>query len=219
MKYALVAAAILLAFPSYALAGVRVMDGDTLSLNGEVMRLHGIDAPEAAQICKGRNGKNWPCGTAATRYLRGLVKQDSVRCDRLEHDAYGRTIAICHAGGVELNAAMVEAGLAWAFRKYSFKYNRLENRARKSGKGIWQAKNTPAWEFRSAKWNAATATNDTSGPGDCNIKGNINRKGQRIYHMPWQKYYGRTRINTGRGERWFCNENEARAAGWRRARN
>ena len=52
----------------------------------------------------------------------------------------------------------------------------------------------------------------------CNIKGNINGKGEHIYHMPGQTYYQETQINESRGERWFCSESEARAAGWRRSR-
>lgn len=54
-------------------------------------------------------------------------------------------------------------------------------------------------------------------PG-CNIKGNISATGERIYHMPGQKYYAATRINLVWGERWFCSESEARGAGWRKAR-
>ncbi|HMM73900.1 MAG TPA: hypothetical protein PKC22_17035, partial [Rhodocyclaceae bacterium] len=53
--------------------------------------------------------------------------------------------------------------------------------------------------------------------GACNIKGNISRKGERIYHVPGQKYYAQTQISAGKGERWFCSEREARAAGWRRS--
>src|SRR5262249_18346337 len=52
----------------------------------------------------------------------------------------------------------------------------------------------------------------------CNIKGNISAAGERIYHIPGQRYYSATHINTRRGERWFCTEEEARTAGWRRAR-
>jgi hypothetical protein len=53
----------------------------------------------------------------------------------------------------------------------------------------------------------------------CGIKGNIStRTGERIYHMPGQKYYFETRINWFRGERWFCSESDARAAGWRKSR-
>ncbi|MFC3704457.1 hypothetical protein ACFOOL_06790 [Devosia honganensis] len=54
--------------------------------------------------------------------------------------------------------------------------------------------------------------------GECNIKGNVNTRGERIYHVPGQKYYNDTRISASHGERWFCSEAEARAAGWRKAK-
>lgn len=55
-------------------------------------------------------------------------------------------------------------------------------------------------------------------PGDCTIKGNISRHGAKNYHLPGSEHYADTRIDTARGERWFCSEAEAQAAGWRRAR-
>ena len=55
-------------------------------------------------------------------------------------------------------------------------------------------------------------------PRACNIKGNVSTRGERIYHVPGQKYYDETRISASHGERWFCSEEEARAAGWRRSR-
>lgn len=54
--------------------------------------------------------------------------------------------------------------------------------------------------------------------GECNIKGNVSTQRERIYHVPGQKYYNGTRISASHGERWFCSEEEARAAGWRRSR-
>ncbi|MCV9960359.1 succinoglycan biosynthesis protein exoi [Pararhizobium sp. BT-229] len=52
----------------------------------------------------------------------------------------------------------------------------------------------------------------------CDIKGNISiNSRERIYHVPGQKYYSETRIRHEYGERWFCSEQEAREAGWRRA--
>ena len=53
---------------------------------------------------------------------------------------------------------------------------------------------------------------------DCNIKGNVSTQGERIYHVPGDEYYDETRISASHGERWFCSEAEARAAGWRRAK-
>jgi hypothetical protein len=67
------------------------------------------------------------------------------------------------------------------------------------------------WEYRARRWDTAAQIM----PGNCPIKGNINAKGERIYHAPWSKHYAATRIDTSKGERWFCTEAEARAAGWR----
>ncbi|MEQ8784213.1 MAG: thermonuclease family protein [Roseibium album] len=215
MKHVILAATLMLAqLTVAATAGVTVLDGDTLNVNGQSVRLNGIDAPETGQLCKKKDGGNWACGKVATKHLQKLVRGNRVSCEHREFDQYGRSIGVCYANGVELNAAMIEAGLAWSFRRYSSDYNRLESQVKKTGRGIWQAKTMPAWEFRAQKWKAASQ----KASGRCNIKGNINRKGQRIYHMPWQRYYGRTRINTAKGERWFCDENEARAAGWRKSR-
>jgi hypothetical protein len=52
----------------------------------------------------------------------------------------------------------------------------------------------------------------------CNIKGNINSRGERIYHTPASPWYAETTVNKSRGQRWFCTEAEAVAAGWRSAR-
>lgn len=54
--------------------------------------------------------------------------------------------------------------------------------------------------------------------GECNIKGNVSTQGERIYHVPGQKYYDDTRISRSHGERWFCSKEEARVAGWRRSK-
>ncbi|PBB21128.1 hypothetical protein CK219_00370 [Mesorhizobium sp. WSM4313] len=63
----------------------------------------------------------------------------------------------------------------------------------------------------------------TAGPSllgfGCNIKGDIsNNTGNRIYHLPSQRYYNSRIITPSKGERWFCGEAEAQAAGWRKAR-
>lgn len=65
----------------------------------------------------------------------------------------------------------------------------------------------------SSTWHVSAGENDA-----CNIKGNVSTQGERIYHVPGQKYYADTRISASHGERWFCSEEEARAAGWRRSR-
>ena len=82
-------------------------------------------------------------------------------------------------------------------------------------RGVWRGEFVePSRWRRGERLDAAAA----SGPGDCRIKGNISRKGTRIYHVPGGAFYARTRIDTSKGERWFCTEAQARAAGWRRAK-
>lgn len=192
----------------------RVVDGDTLAFDGVRVRLEGIDAPEAAQTC-GVQGETarWPCGAEATRALRAMTARQSTTCEPAGTDNFGRMLARCFAGGVELNGAMVERGLAFAFIKYSKTYVGAEARARSKGLGVWQGPAMPPWEWRHAKWDGQAAF----APAGCAIKGNVSRHG-RIYHMPWSRFYGRVRLDTGRGERWFCSEGEALGAGWRPAR-
>ena len=106
---------------------------------------------------------------------------------------------------------MVSFGMAWAFTKFTDAYVNLEAQARAGQYGIWQAQNQTAWDFRENRWAGETAARG----GECVIKGNINSKGERIYHAPWSRSYGRTRVSENKGERWFCTEAEALAAGWR----
>ena len=199
-----------------AAADGAVIDGDTLDLNGTRYRLNGIDAPERAQSCKTANGKNWPCGEAATKMLVKLTKGKPVTCTTLGQDIYGRDIATCQAGGIDLGRAMVAQGMAWAFLKFSDAYEADQAQARAEGRGVWQGAAQPAWEFRAQEWAAAERKEAPAAAGnggkDCVIKGNISNNG-KIYHMPWSKWYAKTKIDTSRGERWFCDEAEARRAG------
>lgn len=188
-----------------------VVDGDTIRIGETVYRIEGIDAPEMAQRCERGNGKTWACGRQAARALVDIVEGKHVECADGVPDDYGRIVATCYAGDLNIGAAMVRAGMAWAFVKYSDSYVAEERLARSELIGIWQAENQPAWLFRTEQWDSAAQ----DAPADCPIKGNINRKGEHIYHAPWSRSYARTRIDTSRGERWFCSEAEALAAGWR----
>lgn len=81
---------------------------------------------------------------------------------------------------------------------------------------MWQGQFQRPALFREAQWNAAEQDSSEEMKSDCPIKGNINRKGVKIYHTPWgSRDYKRTRINEQKGERWFCSESEAVDAGWR----
>jgi len=195
-----------------AASNVRVIDGDTLDLDGVRYRLHGIDAPEAGQLCKAPDGSEWACGQAALRKMEDLVSGHDVSCTPHEKDMYGRWIATCVADGVDINGEMVKSGLAWAFRRYSVDYVAAEEVAHAGHVGVWQADTQTPWDFRANKWSGASTAGSTNG---CPIKGNINSKHEKIYHAPWSKDYAKTKIDTRKGERWFCTEGEAVAAGWR----
>lgn len=203
LRSAAILAAIALAAPSGA--QTRVVDGDTLELDGTVYRLNGIDAPEHGQRCG-----DWNCGSDATDALVEIVKGREVTCDPISEDGYGRVIATCYAGSTDLGRELVDKGLAWAFRRYSTEYIDEETRAKSRAIGIWSDDFLPPWDYREAQWNRAIQ----EAPQGCPIKGNISRNG-RIYHAPWSPWYEKTRINTSKGERWFCSEAEAIAAGWR----
>ena len=189
-----------------------VIDGDTLEISGQRIRLEGIDAPESAQTCQTADTKVYPCGSQSTRALSQIIGHETIACESLGTDKYGRMLGICFLDGEDINRYMVESGNAWAFVKYSQRYVWEEFKARTAKVGIWQGPAQPAWEFRHSGWQLAEA----SAPQGCAIKGNVSRNG-RIYHLPWQPWYGNVKIDETRGERWFCSEAEARDAGWRPA--
>lgn len=216
-----------IASPSLAqpLAGeAQAVDGDTLTIGADSVRLFGIDAPEATQRCT-RDGEPWACGEASTRQLRALVANARVTCTQRGTDDYGRIIAVCSAAGLELNRTMVAGGWAVAYRRYSQDYVADETRARAARVGIWNASFMLPEDYRQAAASApvprpsASPVNlrkrTGSAPavmGRCAIKGNRNRKGQWIYHLPGMPYYEATRA-----EEIFCTEADAQAAGYRRA--
>lgn len=191
-------------------AEVRVVDGDTLSINGVHYRLHGIDAPEAGQRCIDKSRGTWRCGDEATRHLEELIGRAVPVCDNRGIDDYDRIIAVCMVGGRDLNKTMVLDGYAWAFRRYSEDYAGDEDLASRRGLEIWQAPTQTAWDYRAAKWEVAAQ----EAPEGCPIKGNISSSG-RIYHAPWSPWYAKTKVSVEKGERWFCSEREALDAGWR----
>jgi endonuclease YncB( thermonuclease family) len=124
---------------------VTVVDGDTLKLGNERIRLHGIDAPESLQRC----ADGWQAGQAARRELAELVSRGAPDCERVTTDRYGRTVAICRVNGLDLGAAMVRRGLAWAYTKYSVRYVAEEALARIEGKGVHARSYTQPAEWRS----------------------------------------------------------------------
>ena len=195
----------------------RAIDGDTLEVDGVRVRLHGIDAPEYEQPCW-FHGRHWLCGREATRVLANQLHDRQVVCEIRDRDVYGRVVATCSIAGGDLNAWMVAEGWAFAYRRYSRAYLPEESRARAAKRGIWRGEVLAPWDWRKGKRLAGTKRAAQTSSRRCKIKGNISKNGKRIYHVPGGRYHGQTRIDSSRGERWFCTERDARAAGWRRSR-
>lgn len=192
---------------------VRVIDGDTIDVGKVRVRLHGIDAPEPGQPCTTIGGQNWACGDWVSAQVRARFQGQRAQCDALTRDRYGRIVARCNVAGQDMGRVLVRDGLAYAYRKYSMAYDLDEKAAFVADVGIHGFVMEAPARYRLTRIKGRVAPDPA-----CDIKGNINTKGHRIYHMPGQKHYQKTGIRPERGERWFCSEAQARASGWRAAR-
>ena len=217
-----------------------VIDGDSITVDGSDINLSGIDAPELRQQCQ-RGGEQWACGDESRRQLRDFIAGRAIRCESQNSLADDTPLATCTAGTLDLAGAMVEAGLAVALGSATTGYGPDAERARRNHTGLWSSNFQLPADWRAANPSeiaappppaspthpnnpvprrmAGRASNSVlpaasavSASGSCRIKGNRNREGEWIYHLPGMPYYDRTRP-----EEWFCTEAQAQAAGYRRA--
>lgn len=191
---------------------IRVVDGDTYEVfldKKEKVRLIGIDTPESVSPDKEKNREE---GIRASDYAKELLegKIVEVEFDVQERDRYGRILAYLYLEDKMVNEILLEEGMAQVSTyppniRYAERFTELERKAREEGKGFWSG-------------NTDVKTVDPEDYSNL-IKGNINRKGEKIYHMPGQRDYHKTKINEANGEKWFISEEEAIAAGFRKAKN
>jgi len=188
----------------------RVIDGDTIELeSGERVRYIGIDTPES--VHPDRPDECFGAESAARN--RELVEGKEVVLvrDVSERDKYGRLLRYVYAGGVFVNELLLKEGYAQVTTyppdvAHVETYLAAQREAREAGRGLWGG--------------CPQGVPDDAAPSaECNIKGNISTEGEKIYHIPVCEYYSRTVITESKGERWFCSEEEALAAGWRKALN
>ena len=119
-----------------------VTDGDTIIINDIRIRFTGSDAPESyffgkTQTCLDGKDREWECGNAATQKLKDLINNQTVRCTDEGQDRYGRTLGICYVGEMDLQAEMVKSGMAVAYLRYSDRYEKEQNYAKKVKAGMW----------------------------------------------------------------------------------
>lgn len=187
-----------------------VLSGDRLRVGGREVKLVGIEAPHPSQTCLKENGRRWECASSARSALRKLVRGKTVSCELKDPTAPGVPVAHCRSGSDDLAAQMVRNG--HAFASADGLYASEEEVARKEKSGIWQGTADRPQDWRTKLWDEAKR----SAPGGCPIKGVIRGEG-RIYAMPWSDGYASHTLRSVKGERWFCSEDEARAAGYTEA--
>ena len=188
----------------------RVVDGDTIEIEGgQTVRYIGIDTPETVHPqktveCFGREASNKNKELVEGRFVQ-LEKDVS------DTDKYGRLLRYVYVEDILVNEFLVSEGFAHASSyppdvKYQNLLNNAQEDARSQNKGLWAGCNGES----------GTALANQDG---CAIKGNISfSTGEKIYHMLGQEYYDKTSIDESKGERWFCTEEEAQKAGWRKSK-
>jgi len=125
----------------------KVIDGDTIHIYKNKIRLHAIDAPETNQTCN-KNNKVWNCGVESTKFLKKLIGKNNIECITTDKDQYNRFIGVCFKNNLDLNSEMVLNGWAIAYRYYSKDYIKEEEEAKQQKIGIWSGEFEEPYLFR-----------------------------------------------------------------------
>ena len=219
-------------------ASATVRDGNNVQLGDVTFRLDGIEAPAFDQMCIDEHADAWACGAAARDQLKKLIGDKQVRCDDLGPDPSfkRRRLGVCTVEGetTSLNQLMVRNGLALADAKGRFKIE--ETGAHDDKRGLWKGCFVTPTDYRRWKKDAALQgaacradrdpqiravlfSDDPAMPDGCNIKGKYAVRARvtgntGIYHLQTcRSYPGLDQ------DRWFCSEDDALAAGFRKAYN
>ena len=135
------------AYSKTILGKARIIDGDTIHIKSNKIRLHGIDAPETKQTCKIDN-QDWYCGKQSTKELKNLINNQKVECNANDVDRYNRYVAICFVNEININQWMVKNGWAIAYRYYSKDYIVEEKYANDNKLGIWKSEFIEPYAYR-----------------------------------------------------------------------
>jgi endonuclease YncB( thermonuclease family) len=154
------------ALPADLTGQASIIDGDTLEIHRTRIRLWGIDAPESSQLCRGADSLQYRCGAKAANDLDAFVGRRPVSCIPISLDQYGRTVASCSVGGIDLGEWLVRNGLALDWPQYSRgKYDAAQRDADHAGRGIWAGSYVAPWLYRACIRQGGT-------PGGCSDDAN-----------------------------------------------
>lgn len=241
MRFLILFLAALLAGPGFAADAVVVKDGDTIQLGAVVYRLDGIDAPEFDQMCIDDHADPWTCGVDARDQLVKLIGNREVRCENLGPDkAYAkRQAGICTVAGetVSLNQSMVRLGFALSQPSIKGGFKQDQAAAKNDRKGVWKGCFIAPQEFRGwqkggvllgaacrsdrdPQIREALFPEENAMPPGCSIKAKYALRARvtgkvGVYHLQTCRTYA----PVIKPDRWFCSEEDAQAAGFRRAYN
>jgi len=145
----LVLASLLLVAPAAHAIDVQVTDGDTFTIDGQTIRLWGVEAPEQGQECQ-RNGRPWFPGPESIRALKEiLAKVNELACTTRDVDRLGRSVATCQGNGEDIGTLLVSTGWAYDFFEYSGGfYVPREAEARNAKLGLWAGECAAPWRWR-----------------------------------------------------------------------
>ena len=200
----------------------RVIDGDTIEIEGGTrVRYIGIDTPERGECF----------GEESTKANSSMVLNKKVKLETevQQQDRYNRQLAYVYIDNVFVNEELVKLGFAKVATfppnvKYTDKFIEAQRQAREQNRGLWaenvcsetsstSTQQTNLFDTNNEQVLPAQTTND-----GCAVKGNISTSGEKIYHAPGQNFYEKTKIEESKGERWFCTEEDAINAGWRKSK-
>jgi micrococcal nuclease len=207
---------------------IKVIDGDTIKVlfdgKEETVRFLLVDTPE---ISDSRWDGPQPFALKAKDFIKDLLNGKTVELEVgiSERDKYGRLLAYIWLEGESAQKLLLERGFARVAYvyvpnvKYVDEYREIQRIAQEKELGIWSVENyatdrgdDPSVVEEKNSLSAGSQEQESL-EEECNIKGNINSKGQKIYHVPGGRYYAQTKP-----EQWFCNEEEAQAAGFRKSK-
>jgi endonuclease YncB( thermonuclease family) len=216
---------------------IDVIDGDSFQVGSMVYRLAGIDAPELGQACLHGSHPSL-CGLSAAYTLRKMFELASGPIECALESADDPSTAVCLVGDSEVSVLMLMSGDAVALPESEPYYRAAEHTAKRANLGIWDGSFVPPWDWRAGRrlpiehnfersahltgqlpwtWNHKNLQHrPASEHAACLVKGVVTETGERWYYGPLDEEFETIEIDPERGERLFCGDDEARAAGWRR---